>query len=79
MIKAELGDRFVKSYGAITELADMMTSVEMLKLQLLSQWFYRTGVARVQCKLVLRMPPEKRYIIFTKRSLCTEMRLMAYD
>ena len=39
--------RFVKSYGAMNELAFFLSSHETLFLQALNKWMYNTGVCRI--------------------------------
>ena len=48
-----LANRLVQSYGAMTEMMACMTSLEVVLLQALNQYFYLVAISRVQQRISL--------------------------
>lgn len=40
--------RFIGSYGCMTTVLSFFTLLDSLKLQVLSKWWYKVGVGRIQ-------------------------------
>ena len=48
VVNKSCSERFVQSYGAMTQLFSQFEEVEVLQFQALSRWFYNDGVGRIQ-------------------------------
>ena len=57
--------RFDQNYGAMRMIMGYLPQIEQLRLQCLDQWWYDTGVARVQ----VHFRPTKMYLFVGRKSL----------
>ena len=53
-VSKELILRLIKSFGAVNELASLLTSKEFICLQALNKWFYQVAVSRAQARYVFQ-------------------------